>query len=206
MSPEVPIKYIAAFLEAMPYFSKVYGLCEHLDNGKGLTPAFYIDGSKQPIYVEINKLGTAYFRMRSPVSISDSQAKNMVSCATLYTATFPLRLIAITKREYFPDNNAYAANRLSGTIIKAITANNGTMRTEMNVRNVMMRARAYSTDIKRLKDEEFPGVSNAQFPLEDIAVGIDIDVVIETYSDCIPEPCEYIPRFCLQLEPYVALP
>lgn len=207
MSIQDPIEYMIAQLEAMPFFTTVYGLSELLDNGQGkIVPVHFPNGSTKPENIKINKLGAAYFRKRDNIGIAENQNQNFQSCSTLYTYTVPLRLIAITKREYFPSNNAYSADRLASTIIKAITTENGQLKRDMNVQRVTIRARKYSTDIRTVKNQEFQGVDNPQFNLEDIAVALDVDVRIDAYAQCLEEACSYIPKFYLQLESYIALP
>lgn len=207
MSIQDPIEYMIAHLEAMPFFTTVYGLSELLDNGKGkIVPVHFPNGAIKPKEIKINKLGAAYFRKRERIGITENKSQNFQACATLYTYTVPLRLVAITKREYFPLNNAYSADRLASTIVKAITTENGQLKRDMNVQRVTIRARTYSTDIRTVKNEEFQGIENPQFNLEDIAVALDVDVRIDAYAQCLEEACSYLPKFYLQLESYIALP
>jgi len=207
MSIQDAIEHLIAKIEPMPYFGIVYGLCEQLDNGQGrIVPAWFEPDSLKPNEVKINNKGTVYFRKRTDITITENTDQNYVSCDTLYDIVVPLRMIAITKRKYFPVNNAYSSDRLASELIKAVTVQNSALKDEMNVKKASIRARTYSTSIRTIKNDEFQGIENAQFNMEDIACGIDVDIVIEAYSDCFETACEYVPNFCLQLENYVALP
>ncbi|MCA1763870.1 MAG: hypothetical protein LC664_12885 [Flavobacteriales bacterium] len=207
MSIQEPIDFMIARLEAMPYFSTIYGLTEQLDNGQGrIVPVYYPDNSVQPTEISIAKAGATYFRKRGNVTIAENTDQNYEACDTLYTITVPLRLIAITKRKYFPSNNAYSADRLASEIIKAVTVQNSDLKNTMNVKRAHIRARTYSTSNRTILNDEFQGIENAQFNMEDIAIGLDVDVIIDAYTDCIETACDYVPKFYLLLEKYVALP
>ena len=208
MSIEAAINWMNVQLEAMPFFSNVYGLCELKPNGQGVSePVFFVAASETPQKVKFNKLGSTYFRKRGAFTITENTDDNMRSCDTLYTFNAPLRLFALTKRKEFPMSNAFAADRLSQTLVKALTTQNGQLKTQMAVNRVEIRARAYSTDSATIKSDELAGLTSVvDFKHYDIIIAIDIDIVVVAYSNCLEEACEYIPKFCLQLESYIALP
>ena len=203
MSIESVVNYINTLLEAMPYFSNVYGLAEIKTGKDGVRqPVIYLDGRYRN--VKFNTKGTTYLRKRDVFSLAESPF-NQLACGNMYRITMPIRLIATTKRTLFPADNAYSSDRLSGTLIKAVTNTTKQLRAQMEVQQVSVKAISYSTDTETVKSQELLEVSK-NLPLDWIACAIDIDVVVDTYANCIEDACEYVPRFCLQLESYIALP
>lgn len=196
------IEYYNDIIGAMPYFSNVYGISE-LKTAREITrPVQYTGGDYENL--KLNTKGTTYFRKRSDVNISEAQSQ--ISCKTVYSFNVPLLLFALTKRENFPANNAYSADRLAASLIKGLTFRNGGLKQSLGAVSVTSKASLYSTDSQRIIREEFAGLSRNDFNHEDIIVGISIDLNITSYNDCLIDPCDYVPRFCLQLESYVALP
>ncbi len=200
---ETIIQYYTNIIGAMPYFSNVYGLVE-LKESSGITRPVQRVGKKMwP--VKLNTTGTSYFRKRSDVTIDESVSQ--VSCNVLYSFTIPLRLIAIVKRANFPMDNEFSADKLAATLIKGLTFKNGDLKKQIGAVSVVGSAKLYSTDTQQIMKDELTGFdSRSDFNHDDIIVGINIDLTITTYKRCIIDPCDYLPRFCLQLESYVALP
>ncbi len=196
------IEYYNAVLGAMPYFSNVYGISEPKTAKDIKRPVIYVDGNYEDI--KLNTKGTSYFRKRSDVTITESVSQ--VSCRIIYSFTVPLLLFAVTKRDNFPANNSYSADRLAATLIKGLTFKNGNLKQQIGAASVTSKASLYSTDSQRIISEEFSNLGRNDFNHKDLVVGVNIDLVISSYTDCLIDPCDYIPKFCLQLESYVALP
>lgn len=196
------IEYYNTVLESMPYFSNVYGIAES-KLAKGVTrPVVFIDGAYHN--VKFNTKGTTYFRKRADVTITETQSQ--ISCNIVYSFNVPLVLFALVKRENFPADNAYSSDRLAASLIKALTFKNGNLKQQIGANSVISKASLYSTNSQKILSEELIGVDRNDFNHGDIIVGINIDLVISSYQNCLVDPCEYVPRFCLQLESYVALP
>lgn len=206
------IGHINSIIDGMPYFSQVYGICElktHTYNGTSITQPVYYDpnAAKNSKYqkLDLNQLGFTYWRQTANVSIADSST--FVSGRREYEITIPLRLFAITKRSEFPSDDAYSPHRLAATLLKAATIKGGkTLKNDLKVRKLSTIGSVYSTDSQQIISEEFTGISWSDFKQADLAVAVDIDVIAIQQNQCIIDPCEYVPSFCLQLESYVALP
>jgi hypothetical protein len=199
------ITYYDTVLSGMPYFDQTYGLCELRPREANKLQPVYFNGTDH-VTVKFNGLGTAYIRKVANVTMT--QLPSMISCRSMYRYTVGLRVFALTKRSTFPTDNAYSADRLAATLIRQLTfRNRNDVLNQLNAQAVNSSATVYSTDSKQLITEELQGVSNIDFnTFRDIVCAVNLNVVVDTYNDCIIEPCEYIPRFCLQLESYVALP
>lgn len=201
---EPVIDFYIQTLQGMPYFEDVYGLCEMKDNGKGVVMPVFYDGSKwKP--VKYNKAGVAYMRQRSAVRIE--QGNSMRSHEPMQVFTVDLRVVALTKRKTFPNDDELSAHRLANTIVKAFTFDNPhPLRIQAKAAKLKSAARLYTTDSRVVKNEELQNLETKDFSYDDIAVAVDIELIVTTYNQCIVDPCDYLPRFCLQLENYVALP
>ncbi len=196
------ITHYNSILSSMPFFSNVYGLAELKTDNTMKQPVIRVGNKLERI--KLNTAGTTYFRKRQDVSINQSESQ--VSCDTVYQFTIPLRLLATTKRNTFPSNTAYSSEQLSATLIKALSFKNGQLKNDIGAVSIVSSASLYSTDTQKIISEEYTGNNRDDFNHEDIVVAINIDLIINTYQNCIEDVCDYIPRFCLQLESYVALP
>jgi hypothetical protein len=197
------IKHIDQIIDGMPYFSQIYGLCERKTHQGKSQPVFYLNGEYNKL--DLNQLGFTYWRQTGDTSLADSPT--FVSGRREYEITTPLRLFAITKRSEFPSDDAYSSHRLAATLLKAATIKGGkALKDEIKVRKLSTIATVYSTNSQQILSEEFTGIDWADFKQSDLAVAIDIDLTVLQQSECIVDPCDYVPSFCLQLENYIALP
>jgi len=199
------ITYYDTVLSGMPYFDQTYGLCELRPREAGKLQPVFFNGSEH-VPVRFNGLGLAYIRKVGNVTMT--RLPSMVSNKPWYRYTVPLRVFALTKRSTFPSDNSYSADRLAATLIRQLTfRNRNDVLTQLGASAIESAASLYSTDSRQLITEELQGVSNIDFnTFRDIICAVNLNVVVDTYNDCIIEPCDYTPRFCLQLEQYVALP
>jgi hypothetical protein len=186
------IDYMRTTIEAMPYFTEVYGLTELRSDKGQLRPVHYVGGKYKR--VRFNQFGLAYFRKRSSVSISEEVART--SCQIRYEFDAPLRLFAVTKRKDFPANDALAADRFAATLIRTLSFTNPVnLRTLVRAERISSKASLYTTDAEQLIQEELSGIEKASFNYDDLVVAIDIDLQVITYNECLIDPCEYVPRF-----------
>jgi len=191
-------------LAGMPYFSDVYGLCELRPGAPGKVQPVFYDGTSHTAVV-FGRLGTAYIRKVGDVSMQ--RLPSMVSGKPWYRYTVPLRVFALSKRSTFPSDDTYSADRLAATLIRNLTfRNRADVLTTLGAAAIESAATLYSTNSRQLISEELSGVTNIDFnTFRDIVCAVNINAVVDTYNDCIIEPCDYTPKFCLQLEKFVAL-
>jgi hypothetical protein len=197
------IQHMNSILGGMPYFSENFGICELKPNAKGVTqPAQYVNGKWQAI--SLNKKGLTYWRKTGNVTIED--VESFSQCDVDYESTFNLRLFCMTKRSQFPSDDAYSGDRLAATILKGIALTGGALKRQINARHLAIRPNLYSTDTPSIINQEFAGIPQADFKHVDLVIAIDVNVIIIKRQPCIEDPCDYTPRFCLQLETKIALP
>lgn len=190
-------------LSAMPYFTEVHGLTELKEDNRGqIRPVVYGDGKWNQI--RFNQLGVAYIRKRQATEIVRQSSQR--ACTPIFRFTSRLRVFAITKRETFPSDNAYSAERFASTIIRALTFDNGPLVAQVGATRILSEASLYSTDSQQVKQDELSGLARLDFNFDDLVVAIDVNLEVDSFRDCLIDPCDYDPRFCLQLESYVALP
>lgn len=197
------IQHMNIVLGGMPYFTENYGICELKPNKKGVTqPAQYVNGKW--FTIPTNKYGLTYWRKTSDVNIED--VESFSQCDVDYESTFNLRLFCMTKRSQFPNDDAYSGDRLAATILKAIALTGGSLKRQINARHLTIRPTLYSTDTPQILTQEFNGIPQSDFKYVDLVIALDVDVTVIKRQPCIEDPCDYVPRFCLQLETKVALP
>ena len=197
------IDHMNGILSGMPFFSENYGICELKRNGKDvIQPVQYIGGKWQ--IIPTNKYGLTYFRKTSNVAIEPVQSFSQ--CDVDYQSTFNLRLFCMTKRSQFPSDDAYSGDRLASTILKGLAMTGGDLKRQIKARHLSIRPSLYSTDTEAIINQEFAGLNLNDFKHTDLVIAVDVNVVIIQRQPCIEDACDYEPRFCLQLEKYVALP
>lgn len=196
------ITYLNTVLDGMPYFSTNYGMCE-LKKNKGVTQPIYYVGSKYD-FVKPQGLGLTYWRKRDDVNMASTES--YVSCGNESVFTYRYRLFAMTSRELFPADDAFSPDRFADTILKGITLNGGNLKRSIGARSLKVFGSLYSTDTEKILSNEFTGTSVKDFRFCDLVISMDVDIEIRKDINCIEEACDYVPRFCLQLENYVALP
>ncbi len=197
------ITHLNSIIEGMPYFSTSYGVCEIKSKNKGVKQPVYYSDSKYHA-VKPQGLGLTYWRKRDNVSMTEDEA--FTSCGLESTFAYRYRLFALTSRELFPSDDSFSPDRLSDTLIKALSLNGGDLKRTIGARALKVFASLYSTDSESILSSEFEGIKPADFRKCDLVVALDIDIDIRKDINCIEEACNYTPKFCLQLENYVALP
>lgn len=183
------IEYYNLLIGQMPYFSNIYGLAE-IKTAKDVSrPVIYSGVDYENL--KFNTKGTTYFRKRADVSITETT--NQISCSIVYVFNIPLRLTAVTKREDFPSDDSYSADRLASGLIKELTFKNGALKQQIGAVSVTSKSSGYSTNSQDIIQSELNGLRRNDFNHEDIVVGINIDLVVTSYTNCLQHPCEYTP-------------
>jgi hypothetical protein len=195
--------YLNTILQGIPLFKTVWGLCELRPDKNGIQVPVFWNGN-QFERIKFNEYGLTYWRKRSQTTIENIE--NRTSCRINQSISNKLRLFVLVKRQYMPQNLATTPDALAYQLIKNLTSNNGTLRRDIGANYLEIRAKVYSTDSAIIINQELSGIERLQFNLDDIVIALDVDINIHTNVDCIEDVCEAIPRFCLQLESYVALP
>lgn len=191
-------------LQGMPWFDQTYGLCEQktYDQNKAIV---YWNGTKYlPVkYNVVN--GLVYWRKTSSVSF-DSIEDTYVSGKIDYDQNVSLRLVGLLKKTDSPNNDEYSPDRIAASMIKACSFRGKNLGLWPTARMIEFSAESYLTDSEEIIDEELEGLELKDYKKFDILIAIDFDLQVISRSECIVDPADYIPAFCLQLENYVAIP
>ena len=194
--------YFNTILAGYNLFTANYGMCELKNDGKGkVVPVFYNNGKWYP--VTFNRAGISYYRKRTDVDISD--VDSVASCQIIQQFQYPLMLVCVVRRDLTPTNSIFTPDQLAAQLVKDLTFTGGDLKRQIKATQLIVRTTVYSTNSEQILQEELSGLSNVDFSRYDLAIALQINVTINTKIECIDDVCDSVPRFCLQLESYVAL-
>lgn len=200
---EQVLTYFNTILAGYKLFTANYGMCELKSTGDGVKVPVYYQGGKWHS-VKFNRAGISYYRKRNDVAISDIDS--VASCQIIQQFQYPLMLVCVVRRDLTPTDSVFTPDELAAQLVKDLTFTGGDLKRQIKATQLTVRTTIYSTNSEQILQEELSGVSNIDFSRYDLAIALQINVTINTKIDCIDDICESVPRFCLQLESYVALP
>lgn len=198
------IDHLNSIISGMPFFTVVHGICEQKLTGRSDIETISFWNGTEFKQIDLEGYGFTYWRKRS--DITTDEVDNLVSCQSSYDTLIPLRFFALTTRSEFPSDDAYSADRLASTLIKALTLRNGPIKRQIGASSLVVKSIVYSTDTEKIITEEFKGLNRKDFRTKDLVVVLDVDINIVSVTACTIDACDYIPEFPLLLENYIALP
>src|SRR3972149_5098928 len=202
---EVVLSYINGRIAALNTFADIKGLAEIIkDEGGGVStsfPAIYCAGEYKDVSDFDIKKGVIYHRKTGAVSVSSSDEQAISGCDTFQTYTFPMRVVAVVKRNVLTKKNddAFIDDKLTHNLRSAITTtNNAALNTSLKADNVSINITSILTDRYTIHDQEYSGM-DMKIGFEYAYLAIDYEITISGSAECFENfDCEStsIPLFC----------
>jgi len=150
------IEYLNTKISTTNFFNEILCLAEKIEREDKVYPAIYNGGGE---YVNINldaNGSLCYWRKSGDVKISDEE-NNSSSCGIQYKTTVPLKLIGFIKKD-IANNTSTFTDKICQQLIGTITTNTSVMKTALKAKRATIVANGYSTDIKKVLNDEYDKV------------------------------------------------
>lgn len=190
------IRQIAEFIDAKlaltGWIEKFFPLVKQVYDGDKATPGYYLGNSQyQHISNFDNWNGMAYLRQTSsPTSEENTDLQSLKGCANALNIRYPLRLVFCIKRTQVKLDDAFAEDRLISSLVKEITAKNGTLKTSIKAISVSLIPESWTTEAIDVVAEEYPGRTSISINTEYIYGAINFNASVLIDKECIVDQCE----------------
>lgn len=183
---------IVSRLQATGYFDKIYPMVELVAKGDTVFPAQYCgQGQYTQVSNYDNYNGLAYIRMIGKERISSADDE-FAMCDPVVQVEYPMRMVACVPKNKLSVDDAYADDRISKTLVIAITQKGGTIKQVLKAIDYSTLVDAIDFDNRRILSEEYQNIPKMQ----DINYrfsyhAIDFVVMVKTRLSCMAGECDF---------------
>lgn len=186
------LTYLYGRVDETGYFEKIFPLVELVERDGITYPAHYT-GKGQ--YESVSNFdawnGMAYFRLTTKQIINKPAFDPMSMCDEAVDMTFNLRLVACVPKSKLSEDDAFADERISKTIISKLIIDGGWIKDELKATSFTAFPSVVTYDNRQILQEEYNNVSK----MKDVNYNysyhaIDFAVTVRVKESCLTTECE----------------
>jgi hypothetical protein len=182
------VNFLNLKLELLNYFDLTRCLCELKTQGDVIAPKEYIvNGEFQNIDFDSSD-GVSYWRLRDPITVSREANPN--KALKRVQTTVPMKLVFSVRRDKLTTDDAYSFDRIRQTVVKQFNIDNGALTTALGAAKVTITAPSSDGDPLSVWDAETSGTETQEPDFKFVFGSIDIDIVIDSDTECLPTECD----------------
>ena len=182
------VNFLNLKLELLNYFDLTRCLCELKTKGDVIAPKEYIaNGEFQNIDFDSSD-GVSYWRLRDPITVTREANPN--KALKRVQTTVPMKLVFSVRRDKLTTDDAYSFDRIRQTIVKQFNIDNGALTTALGAAKVTITAPSSDGDPLSVWDAETSGTETQEPDFKFVFGSIDIDIVIDSDTECLPTECD----------------
>tara|TARA_R110000868_G_scaffold179544_2_gene419617 strand:- start:165 stop:2069 length:1905 start_codon:yes stop_codon:yes gene_type:complete len=182
------VNFLNLKLELLNYFDLTRCLCELKTKDSVIAPKEYIaNGEFQNIDFDSSN-GVSYWRLRDSITVSRESNPN--KALKRVQTTVPMKLVFSVLREKLTADDAYSFDRIRQTIVKQFNIDNGALTTALGAAKVTITAPSSNGDPLSVWEEETSNTGTQEPDFKYVFGSIDIDIVIDSDTDCLPTECD----------------
>ena len=182
------VNFLNLKLELLNYFDLTRCLVELKTKGDVVAPKEYIaSGEWQNVDFDAFD-GVSYWRLRDPITVSREANPN--KALKRVQTTVPMKLVFSVRRTKLTEDDAYSFDRIRQTIVKQFNIDNGALTTALGAAKVTITAPSSDGDPLSVWDAETNGTGTQEPDFKYVFGSIDIDIVIDSDTDCLPTECD----------------
>lgn len=186
-------EHLHAAIESTGYFEAIYPMAELISKDDVVYPALYCENGE---YKSVNNFdnynGLAYVRMNGKQRFRDvTERRDWPGCDPDVEMEFPLRLIACVPKKKLSKDDALTDERVSRTLIAAITATGGQIKQSLKASHYASFPESVDMDSKSILREEYRNMPKMQdINYNFCYCAIDFTVTIIIKASCITAECD----------------
>lgn len=182
------VNFLNLKLELLNYFDLTRCLCELKRKGDVVAPKEYVSaGEWQNIDFDSSD-GVSYWRLRDPISVTRETNPN--KALKRVQTTVPMKLVFSVRRDKLTTDDAYSFDRIRQTIVKQFNIDNGALTTALGAAKVTITAPSSDGDPLSVWEDETGGTGKQEPDFKYVFGSIDIDIVIDSDTDCLATECD----------------
>lgn len=165
-------------LDASNIFGSIYGLAEQApDDPKKLY--VYIGSGQGELVTDYDKTqGTAFWRLRSAVTMRQTEVLRPIGCQEMYIATYPLRCYAYVKKNSLPCDSNAVEGWVMDMFWKYVAGKDTALRTNLGVTDIFFRPVSTTPNTPDLP---------ANFEWVHLYFDLDVEVTAKAIESCYDE-------------------
>lgn len=165
-------------LDASNIFGSIYGLAEQApDDPKKLY--VYIGSGQGELVTDYDKTqGTAFWRLRSAVTMRQTEVLRPIGCQEMYIATYPLRCYAYVKKNSLPCDSNAVEGWVMDMFWKYVAGKDTALRTNLGVTDIFFRPVSTTPNTPDLP---------ANFDWVHLYFDLDVEVTAKAIESCYDE-------------------
>jgi len=187
---EVIIQFIEGRLEALNIFTKLYGLCELVQDEQGgerrKFPAEYIGAGNYKLYPNDFDLTAnhGYFRI-TDVS-EEREESELYGGETLLSRTYSMRFVAYVNKDIYQVDNKYAPDKIAHNISQMLSLEDvKQVRDDLDLLSITSRVSNIDTDRYEVLGDEYDNVNLSALDLQYSYLAFDFDITIQATASCL---------------------
>lgn len=186
------ISYLYGRVDETGYFEKIYPLVEQVERDGIVYPAQYIGNGN---YESVNNFdsynGVAYFRLTTKQIINRPSPDPMSMCDEYIEMIFPLRLVGCVPKSKLSEDDAFADERISKTIISKLIIDGGSIKDELRASSFVSFPSVVTFDNRQILSEEYNNASKMKGVNYNYSYhAIDFTVTVKVKESCLTTECE----------------
>jgi len=185
------ITHINTKIGTLSLFEKTYGLCELITKDGKTFPAEYCKNEYKQVSDFDKYKGSVYHRLTGNISTEEADEEQTVSCDPFYQRTFPIRTVAVIKKDLIGINNdAYLESKVAQDFLSVIgETNNKALRQSLRVDSVSFEVENLIINRDTIFNEEYEGMEPF-FRYEYMYIAIDYSIVVSGSFSCFDLICQ----------------
>lgn len=195
------VNFLNLKLELLNYFDLTRCLCELKTEGKVIAPKEYVSNGQFDNINFDSHNGVSYWRLRDAITVSREDNPN--KALKRVQTTVPMKLVFSVPRDKLTEDDAYSFDRIRQTIVKQFNIDNGALTTALGAAKVTITAPSSDGDPLSVWEDETSGTGTQEPNVKYVFGSIDIDIVIDSDTECLPTECDDVDsdilhtfRFC----------
>lgn len=186
------ISYLYGKIDDTGYFEKIYPFVEQVERDGIVYPSQYIgNGQYESVSNFDSYNGLAYFRLLSKQIINRPSPDPMSMCDESLEMIYPLRLVACIPKSKLSEDDSFADERISKTLISKLLVNGGAIKDELKASSFVSFPSTVTFDNRQILQEEYNNVTK----MKDVNYNysyhaIDFTITVRVKESCLTTECE----------------
>jgi len=187
---EVIIQFLEGRLDALNVFSKLYGLCEIVQdeqNGERRSfPAEYIGAGNYKLYPNDFDLteNHGYFRIQDVTE--DREDSELYGGETVLTRVYSMKFVAYVNKDVYQVDNKYAPDKIIHNLSQMLSLEDvKQVRDDLDLLSITSRVSNIEQDRYAILEEEYNNVNLSALDLQYAYISFDFDITIAATASCL---------------------
>ncbi len=187
---EVIIQFLEGRLDALNVFTKLYGLCEIIQDEQNNTrrsfPAEYIGAGQYKLYPNDFDLteNHGYFRIQSVTE--DREDSELYGGETVLSRVYSVRFVGYVNKNVYEVDNKYAPDKIIHNISQMLSLEDvKQVRDDLDLLSITSRVSNIQQDRYAVLEDEYNNVNLSALDLQYAYISFDFDITITATASCL---------------------